>query len=263
MDPFEDDDDDGRPSRVIRALVFVGSALLAAAALRFAWFEPVIAAAVLGAAGVIAGARWIGRRRLRRLLRAGDVGSLLQRWSPAFRRIPHPATMAPLMTAMAFAAYGWVEKARAAMAMAERGPAWDAAIEHRLFVDTLLSSFEGDREAALENGRRLERLPPPQTSPALRDRVLTLRAAAAALSRAFAHESRPGDRQLLELAGELSPLVFWAMRYAAAVVAIDEGEVAEVAELLEGAPAWPEESMFRAFHDEIADRAGIAKAMEA
>jgi hypothetical protein len=58
----------------------------------------------------------------------------------------------------------------------------------------------------------------------------------------------------------VSPLVFWAMRYAAAVVAIDQGDVARVRSLLAGAPVWPEESTFRAFHDEIADRAGLVRA---
>jgi hypothetical protein len=263
VDPFDSDPDDGRLGRILRIVVFIASAAFAAAALRFAWYEPLIAAAVLGTAVTITAIRWLGRRRLRRVLRSGDVGKLLQRWSPALQRVPHPGTMAPLMTATAFAAYGWVEKARAAMAAAERGPAWEAAIEHRLFLDTLLSAFEGDRDAALDTARRLTRLPPPDTSAALRQRVLTLRAAAAALARAFAHQSLPGDRQLLEHAGDLSPLVFWAMRYAAAVVAIDEGEITRVESLLANAPVWPEESTFRAFHDEISNRAGIARTVGA
>ncbi len=82
---------------------------------------------------------------------------------------------------------------------------------------------------------------------------------AGALARAFAHTSVPGDRALLERASEASPLVFWAMRYAAAVVAIDEGELTRVEELLADAPSWPQESTFRAFHDEIADRAGLPR----
>jgi hypothetical protein len=53
------------------------------------------------------------------------------------------------------------------------------------------------------------------------------------------------------------------MRYAAAVVAIDEGESARVGELLANAPLWPQESTFRAFHDEIADRAGLARPLGA
>ena len=78
-----------------------------------------------------------------------------------------------------------------------------------------------------------------------------LRVAVGALARAFAHVSRPGDRELLEAASETSPLVFWAMRYAAAVVAVDQQDEDHARALLAGAPRWPAESTFRAFHDEI------------
>jgi hypothetical protein len=44
------------------------------------------------------------------------------------------------------------------------------------------------------------------------------------------------------------------MRYAAAIVAIDQGELTKVKALLQGAPCWPSDSMFRAFHDEISAR---------
>lgn len=259
LNPFEND----QPSlgRWLRRLAFIGSAAFAAAALRFAWFEPILAAVLLGAVLLFFGLRMLSRWRLRRVLQSGDVSSVLERWSPSFDRIPHAETMAPLMTATAFAAYGWVEKARAALAAAERGPAWEAAIEHRLFLDALLLTFEGDRDAALDRADRLGRLPLPDAAGSdLRDRITMLRRAVAALTRAFAHQSLPGDRQLLEAASETSPLVFWAMRYAAAVVAVDQGDLVKVRQLLTGAPNWPKESTFRAFHDEIADRAGISTA---
>lgn len=234
-----------------QSLAFIASAVGAAAILRFTWHRPATAAGMLTAALMLALWRWVSQRRLRRALRSGDVRSVLERWSPSLHRIPHPATMAPLMTATAFAASGWVEKARAALASAERGPAWDAALEHRLFLDALLLTFEGDRDGALEQAGRLERLPLPAAAPLLRDRVRTLRGAVLALARAFAHRSEAGDRALLERASEMSPLVFWAMRYAAAVVAIDEREWESARRLVEGAPPWPSESTFRAFHDEI------------
>lgn len=235
----------------LRPIAFVASALLAAAVLRFSWYRPLAAAALLLGAVAAIVVRWMSRRRLRRVLLSGDVRSVLQRWAPSFQRIPNRATMAPLMTATAFAAYGWVEQARAALACAERGPAWEAALEHRLLLDALLLTFEGDRDAALEKAGRLERLPLPSTNTALRDRVCVLRFAVAALARAFAHRSNPGDRDLLERASETSPLVFWAMRYAAAVVSIDQGDRARARTLLSGAPSWPAESTFRSFHDEI------------
>lgn len=254
---FPSDSPDPRWERALSAVAFVASAALAAAALRFAWYRPLAAAALLGLGLVVVGARIVARRRLLRLLRSGDVHSVLSRFSSRLDRVPHPATMGPLMTATAFAAYGWVERARAAMAAAERGPAWDAAIEHRLFLDTLLLAFEGDGEAALERATRLARLPLPDAGATMRGRIRTLRHAACALARAFAHRSQPGDRQLLEIASESSPLVYWAMRYAAAVVAIDEGDPAKARELLGEAPAWPAESAFRAFHDEIAAYAAL------
>lgn len=247
----------------LRRLAFVASAALAAAALRLAWYKPILTATMLGvlltalvAFGV---ARWLARRRLRRVLQSGDVHSVLSGWSRRLRSIPHPATMAPLMTATAFAAYGWVEKARAALAAAERGPVWEAALEHRLFLNALLLTFEGDRDGALEQADRLERLPLPQTDEVLRSRIRLLRKAVGALTRAFAHRSEPGDRQLLEHVSETSPLVFWAMRYAAAVIAVDQGDVGRARELIAGAPEWPTESTFHAFHSELADRAGMSR----
>lgn len=256
VDPFDTDPDAAPVARVLRTIAFVASAALAAAALRFAWREPLIAAAVLGAALALGGTRWLSRRRHIRLLRSGDVQAMLRRWSPALRRVPYPGTMAPLMTATAFAVCGLVEAARTAMAAAERGPAWDAALEHRLFLETLLAAFEGDRDAALDHSRRLERLPLPPVSTLVRRRILRLRSAVAALARAFAHQSQPGDRDVLERAGELSPIVYWAMRYAAAVVAIDEGDPGRARGLLADAPSWPEESTFKAFHREIAGLIG-------
>jgi hypothetical protein len=41
------------------------------------------------------------------------------------------------------------------------------------------------------------------------------------------------------------------MRYAAAVVALDAGRARDVGALLAGAPAWPAESAFQAYHDEL------------
>jgi hypothetical protein len=248
VDPLADD---SRSARWGVIFAFVASAAIVAATLRLSWQRPLVSVGLWGAAAAVVVARWFSRRRLRRLLLSGDVRSVLDRWSPALARVPNPETMAPLMTATAFAAYGWVDQARAALAAAERGPAWDAAIEHRLFLDALLLTFEGDRDGALEQAGRLERMPLPPGASGLRGRVRVLRVAVGALARAFAHRSQEGDGQLLERASESSPLVFWAMRYAAAVVAIDQRSFAQARGLLAGAPSWPAESTFRAFHDEI------------
>ena len=250
MDPHADDSSRARWGVTF---VFVASAALVAVMVRasFAWHRPLVLGGLSGLLLTVALGRWLSRRRLRRILLSGDVRSVLARWSPTLSRIPHPATMAPLMRATAFAAYGWVVQARAALAAAERGPAWDAALEHRLFLDALLLTFEGDRDGALEQAGRLERLPLPPAAPSLQGRVRMLRVAMGALTRAFAHTSRQGDRELLEQASEASPLTFWAMRYAAAVVAVDQRSFTQARALLADAPAWPAESSFRAFHDEI------------
>ena len=84
-----------------------------------------------------------------------------------------------------------------------------------------------------------------------RRRVALLRRGLAALARAFAHASRDGDARVLARAARASPLVHWAMRYAAAIVAVDRGRAGEVQALLSGAPEWPDQSAFHTYHDEL------------
>jgi hypothetical protein len=91
-----------------------------------------------------------------------------------------------------------------------------------------------------------------------RRRIALLRRGLGALARAFAHASREGDAQLLAKAAGTSPLVHWAMRYAAAVVAVDRGRGREVRMLLSGAPEWPVQSAFHEYHTELIERAGTA-----
>lgn len=237
-----------------RALVaYVGSAALVASALHLAWREPAFGLVILVALGWIAGQRWRMRRRIARMLRTGDVRGVLERWSVGVGRMPHAGTMEPLMTATAFAAYGWIERARAAIDEAERGPAWEAALEHRLFLEAMLSAFEGDLDVAVENAERLQRLPVPKAAPRLLERIRMLRGAVLALVRAFSHAAAVEDRKLLLQASHASPLVYWAMRYAAAIAAIDQGDVGDARRLLSEAPCWPDESCFAKFHREIAD----------
>ena len=194
---------------------------------------------------------YLARRHVRQVLRSGDVRSVLSAWSGNIAKLPHPETMGPLVTAAAFASCGWVEQARTALDRSARGPAWDAALEHRLFVETLLDAFEGDREGALTKASRLSSLPMPPAGRFMQGRVRVLRDALAAFARAFAHTSAPTDIDLLERASKKSPLIHWAMRYAAAVVAIDHGNRELARKLLETAPAWPEGSAFRLFHQEL------------
>jgi hypothetical protein len=193
----------------------------------------------------------LGRWRMRKLLMSGDVERVIGTWEGSIQRVPYRETMAPLLKATAYASYGWAEAARRTLARAVRGPAWDAAIEQRLFVETLLDTFEGDRDEALRKAQALESLPMPSTGLFARRRVALLRRGLAALARAFAHTSREGDARLLARAAGSSPLVHWAMRYAAAIVAVDGGRAADVQALLSGAPVWPSESAFHTYHHEL------------
>jgi hypothetical protein len=197
---------------------------------------------------------FLARRRMRRLLESGDVKRVLGTWESSIERIMYPETMAPLMAATAYAAYGWIDAGRNALARAVKGPAWDAALEQRLFVETLLDTFEGERQMAMRKAEALELMPLPRGGLFARRKIALLRRGLSALARAFAHESRREDERVLKTAASASPLIHWAMRYASAVVAIDKGKAADARSLLEGAPEWPRESAFRAFHDELASK---------
>jgi tetratricopeptide (TPR) repeat protein len=246
-------------SRILGWVPFVVSAALAAYALQMAIENPGPAVAV-GAIALL----WLApslraRRRMRRLLRSGDADAVLDAWNESLDGVPHPETMAPLIRATALAANGHVERARAALSRAHRGPAWDAAIEQRILVDTLLDAFEGNTGTALNRVETLRRLPLPQ-SPMLRARVSDLRKAMSAFARAFAHCPNRGDVDMLVRVGKSNPLVQWALWYAAAVAAVDRGEPRRAKELLDRAPEWPTDSVFKAFHEEIATHAKVEEA---
>jgi hypothetical protein len=246
------------PPLLERALAwapFVVSAALVAAAADLAIRRPVVGLVLAELSIVLLVPKLLQRRKLRRVLRSGDVNAVLSAWERSVDRLPHPETMAPLITATALAAHGLAERARRAMKLARRGPAWDAAIEQRLVLETLLSVFDGEPERGIATAAALEQLPLP-ASPFVRGRVAGLRFAMGAFARAFAHRSGRADAGALESAAKENPLVYWAMRYAAAVVSIDQGEQREAARLLEGAPRWPRDSVFAAFHEEIAAHAG-------
>jgi len=250
----DDDSSSGRRglTRFLKPALFLGSAAAFASVAHASIARPWLGVAVGLAIGAFFLWRWWSHARLVRMLRRGDVNEIIAHWSDRFESIPHAETMAPLMTATAFAAFGRVSDARRALDNAAKGPAWEAALEHRLFLDAILSAFEGDGARADEVAGRLNALPMPARREA-RERIGTLRQAVSALVRAFSHKAEPGDLDRLESASEKSPLVHWAMRYAAAIVAVDQGNEGKARALIDGAPRWPSESAFRAFHDEIAD----------
>lgn len=243
------------PSRAFVFLPIAVAALSAVLAAQVIARDPRFALPLLVFAVLLFAPALLGRWRMKRLLMSGDVERVIGTWTGSFDRVAHRETMAPLLQATAYASYGWVEAARRALDRAVKGDAWDAALEQRLFVETLLDAFEGDRDAALRKAEVLQVLPMPAAGPLARRRITVLRRGLAALARAFAHTSVQGDASLLTRAAAASPLVHWAMRYAAAIVAVDAGRGKDVPSLLAGAPAWPPTSAFSGYHAELLARA--------
>jgi hypothetical protein len=245
-----------KPTAGSRALAwarFVLSALGVSLALHYALRELWIGAVLLVGAVALGVPQLMARERLRRLLCSGDLNAILEAWNDAIDTLPHHRTLGPLIRATALASHGLTERARGVLERAERGLAWENALEHRLFVETLLDAFEGRPARALEKARALRALPLP-ASPWAKSRASVLRSAAGALARAFAHCPEHGDLARLSAAAKHHPLVHWAMRYALAVVHIDQGRREEALALIATAPDWPEGSAFRSFQAEIVER---------
>jgi hypothetical protein len=244
-----------KPTRGSRAWAltrFVASAAGVSLALHFALHEPWLGVGLAFALLGFGVPQLRARQRLRELLSSGDLRSILDLWNDAIETLPHHRTVGPLIRATALAAHGLTDRARGVLERAERGLAWDNALEHRLFLETLLDAFEGRRVQALDKARALRALPLP-ASPWAKSRASVLRGAAGALARAFAHCPERDDADRLRLAAKHHPLVHWAMRYALAVVHIDQGRRDEALALVSTAPAWPEGSAFNAFQAEIVE----------
>src|SRR5215472_9009190 len=143
---------------------FIASALLVAIAGHMAWNDPKYLPPLVIVTALALAPTFFARRRVRRILMSGDVDQVLGTWRSSMHRLHHPETMTPLMMATAYASCGWIEQARTALERAVKGPAWDAAIEQRLFIETLLDTFEGDRIGALEKAESLEKLPVPRAA---------------------------------------------------------------------------------------------------
>lgn len=226
------------------------SAALAALAIHRATEQPVIAALLLLASLGAFVPPILARRRMRRLLLSGDAPRIADIWRSAVERTDDPGSTEAVVSALAFVAYGWVDEARRQLHRISSDPDAPEA-EHRLFINTLIEAFDGDRQRAVEMARALESLPVPPASSSVKRQVILLRSAVAALARSFARQSRAGDVEILERMANSSPLVSWAMRYAAAVAALDQHQPRRAQMLLQGAPDWPPQSAFRSFHREI------------
>lgn len=236
-------------------LWFVASAACVALGAHLSLRSPWIAGLIAAAGICMATLHLLRRRRVIKTLTAGDPDAVLELWGPTLEGLPHASTLVPLMAATALAASGHLERARGMLRRATRGPAWEAAFEHRLLLETMLDAFEGEREAALTKARELEALPLPSSNASLGKRVSELRGALSALARAFARQSQAGDAERLERASRDTPVLHWALRYAAAIARIEHGDRQHAQALLKNAPSWPEESAFCSFHRELSQHA--------
>jgi hypothetical protein len=214
-------------------------------------------AAAFGAALVIAAVvaslpRWFARRRLRAIIASGDVRSLLRAWFRSAATLANPEVAIPLMVATAYASFGWVEEARRARAAITGGAGGAGPSREQLeFVDVLLEVYEGDREAAVRRAEALVDRTVPEGDGAFAGRVRSLRRGLLAIARAFAHRATDEDARALVAMREPVPILTWPLRYAEAVVALDAGDRSRAEAVLRAAPAWPENSVFRAFHAEL------------
>jgi hypothetical protein len=216
-----------------------------------AWRDPKFLVPFFALLFVMVLPAYLARRRMERVFLSGDVKQVLGTWVGSPQRVLFPETMAPILAATAYAAYGWFDEARRSLDRAAKGPAWDAALEQRLFVEALLDTFEGQRDLAIRKAEALGKLPTMGAGPLMRLRVRRLRRGVLAFARAFAHRATPRDAKWLGSAAKTSPLVHWAMRYAGAVIAVDSGDRERARKLLEGAPDWPMQSAFRTFDEEL------------
>ncbi len=109
---------------LVRILSFSAAVLFALLSARLIAQDPRYSLAVVFVVLAFALPAWLSRRRMRRVLLSGDVERVLGTWEGSLRRITYPETMAPLMTATAYAAYGFIDEARNALTRAAKGPAW-------------------------------------------------------------------------------------------------------------------------------------------
>lgn len=224
--------------------VFVASAAAVAALVHLAFAYPGWGLLGIGVLLMLPLQRMAARRRLHRLLESGDVTRLLETWQSPPNAGPRGRAAERLMRATALASYGWTVRARQLLDIHQETHALTSGLEHRVFLEVLLSSLEGNTDRALAMALALNALPTPEDK-TVRQRAKVQREGALALARAFASCSRPGDRESLRRAARQNPLLIWPMRYAEAKLSLQEGNSRRARRLLRLAPAWPPQSVFR------------------
>ncbi len=238
--------------RFLLPFVFVGLCAYAVARAPRAALVVAAACALVGVALAALLPRWLARRRLHAIIEAGDVRELLRAWYRSAAGLANPETTIPLMIATAYASFGWVDEARRAREAIRPGAALGSSREQVEFVDVLLQVYDGDREEAVRRAEALLERVVPDGDSVLDRRATAFRRGLVAVARAFAHRATTDDAAALVAMREPVPILTWPLRYAEAVVALDAGDGARAARLLEQAPKWPESSVFATFHRELA-----------
>lgn len=240
-----------RAVRWIRGTVFVTSAAAVAALLDVGWREPALMWLALAALLVFPVRRYVARRNLDALLQSGDVTRLLNAWDSASRPAPYSNRPAErLIRATALASYGWTKRARQLLDLAHGAPT--EGLEHRVFLEVLLTALEGDHTRSMQMALALSSLPL-STNPSANTRATLHRSAALALARAFAGCGTKADDEILDRAGRQNPVLFWPTRYARAQLGLQHGNPTPAKRLVRRAPSWPEQSVFRQLTRELSD----------
>ena len=242
-------------SHLRRGLLLVASAALVAGFIHLALQTPALFGIVLALWTIRAAYRYTARRKLQAIVDSGDVARLLEVWESVPVAGPQGRAVERLLRATALASYGWTTRARQLLELGGENLLSDT-MEHRVFLEVLLTSLEGDHSRALQLASALEALPLPRRQ-RLRVRTLTQRAGASALARAFAKCGTVGDRHRLRRASRQNPLLVWPMRYAEAQLSLQRGDLARARALLAKAPPWPEQSVFRKLTEALRERTAL------
>ncbi len=232
-----------RALRWTRGAIFIGSAAVVAVAIDHGRHEPGLFWLVGGVLIAFAVRKYLAHRNLEDLLQSGDVTRLLNAWDAASRLGPYTNRPAErLIRATALASYGWTKRARQLLALAQGNPS--EGLEHRVFLEVLLTALEGNHARSMQMALALSSLPlsPNRTAS---QRAELHRNAALALARAFAGCGTKADDEVLHRAGRQNPVLFWPTRYARAHLGLQHGNPVPAKRLLRRAPRWPDQSVFQ------------------
>jgi hypothetical protein len=240
-----------RAIRWIRSGIFVTSAAAVAGALHQGRHDPITLCLLAAVFMILPLRKYLAYRNLESLLKSGDVTRLLNAWDSASRLEPYNNGHAErLIRATALASYGWTKRARQLLDLAQGNPG--EGLEHRVFLEVLLTALEGNHTRSMQMALALSSLPLSANRGASQ-RAELHRSAALALARAFAGCGTKADDQVLDRAGRQNPVLFWPTRYARAHLGLQHGNPAQAKRLVRRAPRWPEQSVFRQLTRDLAD----------